>query len=326
MTPIHLTTSQYRLLRPDDLDTTGTKGAKKFLRESGCLITPDIDKSIPIDSFEVGKTKRSLQFLTPKKSTNAIYRWKVEVLEGDNTVAKRLIGKSSSVRKRLNSYFTALRQGHGTLAKVVLKSLRQHCKQLGLTVSFGIIHSNVDEKILSRVEDLVIRIHKASNDGHVLNERRGGGGSSKRKPLCQEDIALVQEVAKNAMKNLPNSHPLQRMPFSLKSKIGVIYDIENKENGKHYIGKTVGVLSRRMSQHFSAVHTLNRAKPLHHDIKKAPHNFQIRVLYQAPAKQRHILEEIEHIYIKAFKADTKGYNRNSGTTLLSTSHARLSAL
>jgi hypothetical protein len=311
-TPPHLTSSQFAVLRENELDSTLTKKAKGFIRDTGSIVTPLQSRSHNIDTVARGQTLEPLQLFTPTKSTNATYRWKVKVLEGDEVSVKRLIGKSCMVRKRLQSYFTAIRKGQGALGKVVLKTLEQSLKKKGLTVSFGVLHSNVPEELLGRVEKLIINVHKADGPEHVLNQRAGGGGASQRKPLTPEDIALIEKVTGRQLK-LSKGAPLHSMPFALRYKKGVVYDIQNMKTGEHYVGKTIGRLSKRVSEHFSAVNTLKRASKLHRDIKKNPNDFCIRVLYTAPKRQRHILEEIESAYIRALDSYRYGYNQNEGS-------------
>ncbi len=332
-TPQHLTRSQFDQLQPNSRDSTLTKQAKGFIDESGYVVTPISKWSSSVDTVTKGKTKAVYSLFTPTKNTNAIYRWKVDVVEGVDLVSKRLIGKSSLVKKRLSSYFTAIRSGQGALAKIVLASLKQQLKKEGVRVSFGVIHSNVPTELLGRVENLLIKVHKAENPKHVLNQRAGGGGASQRKPLTEKDVAVVHQVATKILAqqeiikdNLPEGASFKRskkrvvvnLTFELRQKRGVVYDIENIKNGKHYIGKTETFLPRRISQHVSAINTGKRAKKLHRDIKKNPQDFRLRVLYQAPSSQRHILEEVERLYIMAFGSHKPGlgYNDNKGTTLI----------
>ncbi|MCE5293522.1 MAG: GIY-YIG nuclease family protein [Chlamydiales bacterium] len=332
VTPPHLTSSQFAVLRQDSRDSTLTKQAKSFIDDQGFVTTPISKWSSTVETVDRGQTKPVLEFITPKKDKNAIYRWKIEVLEGDERVAKRLIGKSSSVRKRLHSYFTAIRSGQGALAKLVMKSLEQQLKTKGIVVSFGVIHSRVPKELLGRVEKLLINVHKAANPEAVLNKRAGGGGASERKPLSAEDIAVVHDVASKILQqkevlkqSLPAGDTFRihkgrvytKHTLTLKQK-GVVYDIENRRTGMHYVGKTESSLKLRFSQHTSAINTLKRAKRLHHAIKKHPEDFVFRVLYQAPAKQAHILEEVEHAYILALGSHKKthGYNENKGSSLI----------
>lgn len=333
VTPQHLTSIQYAALQPNSRDSTLTKKAKRFIADSEYCVTPIRNWSATVDTITKGKTKEAQALFTPTKNRNAIYRWKVEVLEGDKVVTKRLIGMSSSVKKRLSSYYSAIRSGQGSLAKLVLKSLHQRMHTQGLSISFGVTHSNVPPELLGRVEKLLINVQKASSPEHLINKRAGGGGSSQRKPLSHEDVALVHDVAtkilsqKSTLKdNLPagtlfkrqGNRVVTRLTVDQRLKHGVVYDIENIEKGKHYVGKTQTFLSRRLSQHISAVNTLKRAKRLHHAINKHPENFVVRVLYQAPASQRHILEEVEHAYILALGSHAKklGYNDTKGNTLI----------
>lgn len=340
ITPQHLTSAQYAVLQPNSRDSTLTKKAKSFIAESEYCVTPIRSRSAKVDTITKGKTKEALAVFTPTKNSNAIYRWKVEVLEGDKVVTKRLIGMSSSVKKRLSSYYSAIRSGQGPLAKLVLKSLHQRMHAKGLSISFGVTHSNVPPQLLGRVEKLLINVQKATSPEHLINRRAGGGGLSQRKPLSSEDIALVHKVAtkilseKSTLKdNFPAGSAFRwqgdrvatRLTAAQRFKRGVVYDIENIKKAKHYVGKTETFLSRRLSGHISAVNTLKRAKRLHYAIKKHPENFVFRVLYQAPAHQRHILEEVEHAYILALGSHKKklGYNDTKGNTLLPTMSAEL---
>ena len=331
-TPKHLSSAQYALLHPNSVDSILTKKAKEYIRESGSIITPLRSWSANVKSIEKGETKPVLATFTPKKNTSGIYRWKVEVLEGDQVVQKRLIGKAAVIKKRLSSYFTAIRNGQGSLASAIKRSLKQFYENKGLTISFGVLNSNVPKDLLSRVENIVIKIHKLENPQGLLNQRAGGGGASERKPLTEKDIALVYKVATSILhkKELPNAVPFKSIPFSLRMKRGVVYNIENTVTGKHYVGKTQTLFSQRLSQHRSAIKTGLHSFSLHDDLRKTPENFVVRILYQAPPQKRHILEEVERAYILALGSHKKelGYNKNKGNTLLPkmSSQAALDAL
>ncbi len=308
ITPPHLSSSQFELLKSRECDTTATKKAKRFIRSQDCRVTPLSTRDTNIDTIARGQTKRSLAFFTPSKGTNAIYRWKVE---GD----KRLIGKAAFVRKRLNGYFSALRKGETKLAKLVLTSLKKSCKQSG--ISFGIIHNNVPEELLGKVENLVIKIQKLAHTDTLLNQRAGGGGASKRKPLTEKDRALITKViSKISLEKLKKPEPLTKPSFSTKFRRGVVYNIINTKTNRHYVGKTERLFSSRLSEHMSAVKTTKRAKELHRDIRRSPQDFYVRILYQAPPSKPHILEAIESAYIQALSAYESGYNKTTGAIRL----------
>ncbi len=323
-TPPHLSRGQFAELQPKSCDSTLTKRAKAFIEDSGYLTTPLSKSQVEIATVTKGKTSEVLKVFTPTKSTNGIYRWKVEVLEKDEVVAKRLIGKSCSVRKRLNSYFTSIRAGHTAIAKAVLHALKKDLSSKGLKVSFGVIHNSVPDELLGRVEDLMIKVHKASCPQHVLNQRGGGGGASRQKPLSERDIKLISKVSRNIQtKNLPSAVPFTVVKGKIQPKLsqklclkrGVIYHIENVREGKHYIGKTEALFKRRISQHVSAINTAKRQKSIHRAICKNPKDFVLRVLYTAPSSQRHVLPAIEAAYIQAFRSHEieYGYNSNKGS-------------
>lgn len=300
-----------QVLLPSSSDSTLTKRAKKFIANSGAHTTPLPGNAVEVDSISRGKTKQALSFFTPRKSFNAIYRWKVDVKEGNKVVPKRLIGYSCNVRKRLSAYYTALRAGNIALAKIMQKRVKS---------SVGVLYSNVPGELLGRVEKLLIKVHKLS----AINQRAGGGGASAQKPLTRLDKQLVRKVtAQIATTNLREAVPFKvvngkimpQLTASQRMAVGVIYDIENVRKGKHYIGKTETFLRARISQHVSAIFTSKREKRVHRAIRKNPQDFVLRVLYQAPVKKRHILPAVEHEYIKAFGSHEKkrGYNSTIGS-------------
>lgn len=328
-TPPYHTSAGFAELRLNSCDSSGTKKAKRHIQEFDCLTTPLAKNSSTITSLVKGKENSCFEVFTPRKNKNAVYRWKVEVLEGDEVVAKRLIGKSASVKKRLSSYMSAIRKGNSLFAKLILKSLNHTFRAKCLSVSFGVIHSNIPPELLGRVEKILINVHKADNPAHVLNQRAGGGGASERKPLSATDISVVHDVASAIL--VQKQTPAKAGSFGIRGsrvyaklkagsclKRGVVYSIENIKTRMLYVGKTEVRLSERFSGHTSAINTGNRAKKIHHAIKQNPRDFVIRILYEAPAKQRHILEEIEHAYIVALGSHKKGigYNDNKGTTLI----------
>ena len=323
-TPSHLTSSAFRELRSNTADSTLTKKAKSFIQDEGYLITPLSKNKVNLPTVDKGQAKPAAGFL---QDTKAIYSWKVEIVSDNEVVAKRLIGKTSQVSKRLHSYFSTIRAGHTTLARAILKSYEQKLKREGLNVSFGVIYSNVPDDIIGRVEKIVITAVKALNPEHLLNQRAGGGGASQRKPLSKEDYLLVHSVAQNILQDLhtpakdtgtfvrQKGRVVVNLCSTMRRKSGVVYAIENSKTGMCYIGKTQNPLRLRLSQHLSAINTSKRAKKIHLAIQARPEDFQIRVLYQAPKDKTHILEEVEHACILKRRSFTScGYNENKGTT------------
>ena len=93
-----------------------------------------------------------------------------------------------------------------------------------------------------------------------------------------------------------------------------IYKIENKVNGKIYIGQSVNI-PRRWRQHRNTAIDSNKEEygyPLYKAIRKyGLENFDFSVLeYCEP----NILDEREKFYIKKFQAFTEGYNQTAGGT------------
>lgn len=99
--------------------------------------------------------------------------------------------------------------------------------------------------------------------------------------------------------------------MSKKEVYGVIYVIENKVNGKKYVGQTVQGIKKRWSQHI----TSSRSKPsgaVHHAIRKyGEENFTIKKVDHSHSQSE--LDVKESLWIKKTKSMApNGYNLTEG--------------
>lgn len=94
----------------------------------------------------------------------------------------------------------------------------------------------------------------------------------------------------------------------------VVYLITNLVNGKHYVGKTTGLLKKRWMRHLSDTKRGVQTYPLHNAIRKyGPEAFSIvplvRILETDPQ-----LKEQERFWIRVFRSNNPryGYNLTAG--------------
>ena len=89
-----------------------------------------------------------------------------------------------------------------------------------------------------------------------------------------------------------------------------IYKIENKINGKVYIGQTITPLNQRMSKHFSRARTGENLTGIDAAIAKyGQENFNIEIIDTCEANQ---LDELERFYIAKYDSYNNGYNLTKG--------------
>lgn len=98
----------------------------------------------------------------------------------------------------------------------------------------------------------------------------------------------------------------------MENKICGIYKIENKVNGKIYIGQSINI-PRRWRQHRTTAVDLAKEEydyPLYRAIRKyGLENFDFSVLEYCEPKD---LDEKEKFYIKKFQSFSEGYNQTAG--------------
>lgn len=101
------------------------------------------------------------------------------------------------------------------------------------------------------------------------------------------------------------------------SRLGIIYKVTNKINGKIYIGKTVKSLSRRRAEHHSGIeNTDNVFKGFKGALQKyGKEQFVWEILEECPIEE---LNSREVHYIEEHKSYMKGigYNLTKGCTLI----------
>lgn len=92
---------------------------------------------------------------------------------------------------------------------------------------------------------------------------------------------------------------------------GVIYVIENKVNGKKYVGQTVQGLKKRFSQHVTSSRR-KRSGAIHYALEKyGKDNFEIREVTQSMSREE--LDSQEVYWIEKMNAlSPKGYNLTKG--------------
>lgn len=90
----------------------------------------------------------------------------------------------------------------------------------------------------------------------------------------------------------------------------LIYKVENKINGKIYIGKTIKSLSRRKTEHYSSSKR-NSSYAFHRALRKYDENvFEWEILQFAFNIDK--LNELEKIYISQYKKEKILYNMTDG--------------
>jgi len=94
--------------------------------------------------------------------------------------------------------------------------------------------------------------------------------------------------------------------------MSIIYKITNKNDGKAYIGQTIGTLERRWKTHCNNTGCIK----LHNAIKKYGENaFTKEVLIELPSGiHRIILDSYEIYYISLYNSVANGYNLKDGGT------------
>lgn len=95
--------------------------------------------------------------------------------------------------------------------------------------------------------------------------------------------------------------------------MGYIYKIENRKNGKCYIGQSIGKLGRRLRDH---KYMLNRGRHTNVHLQRAwnldrPENFTFEILEVVDCGLEE-LNLLEQQYIDKYQALTKGYNLMTG--------------
>lgn len=92
-------------------------------------------------------------------------------------------------------------------------------------------------------------------------------------------------------------------------RFGIIYKVENLENGKVYIGQTLKTLSKRKSQHYT---WSQYGKYYFHNALRANPKEVFEWTILANNIPESDLDDIERFYIKYYNSFLLGYNQTSG--------------
>ncbi len=93
--------------------------------------------------------------------------------------------------------------------------------------------------------------------------------------------------------------------------MGIIYAVQNKVNGKYYIGKTIRALEIRKKEHLSEAKAKRKDNSFHKAIRKyGEENFEWKIIDEHENKD--VLDELEKLYILRYESFEKGYNETLG--------------
>jgi len=335
-TPTTPLNKSYTVIRPQEInpaykydtnDSPDSRIVKVLAIAHGNIITPEKKSDVIVNDLKpCSKTLKlakdeAFKIFCSGQGRSGVYRWRV----GLNN---RLIGESSNIPNRFSQYLTKMRK-HSSKSKPFIKDAAKSASEN--ETNFGIIYPNfgTTEHRL-KLEKILINHYKSITPNNLYNERNGGGGGRERKPLSHQDITAIHEVACNVLKiketNKLNDLFLKPIDFSVHvesknvyvdtkhedlQKKGALYVYHNTVKDKYYVGKAHKEVKKRISSELSEANTGNSTSVWQKELKENPENFKLHIVYQTPEGMEHIIEEIEHIYIRALDSYNTGYN---GTT------------